>query len=601
MTIAFEAQPAATSVTKSPLPGQPLPAILMVCVGMALMVTLSWGKLAAVWAHGAFFDSDDAMRLVQVRDFLAGQAWHDLSVQRLAAPTPLVMHWSRIVDVPLSLLIWLFSLVVDTASAERLTRILFPLTLFAALLAAMLRLGRTYIGDGERQILAVLTALTGHLMVQFGPGRVDHHAPQILLLVCIVDHVLGGFDPARRQSSFWVGLLSAVSLAISLENLPFIIGAVAIVGSHWIWAGASTRQRMKGLALGLILGVMVLFPLTVTPSLYIQGACDAFSAAHFVAICASGAACFGLARAEAALRTVQMRAGAAAAAGISVIAVLRATYPDCLGDPLAAIDPMLRDIWLSHVLEARPLRAFMADHPELVMPVVLPALLGLPAAMAAIFLEQGVRRAQSAALLVFVLIGCATAMWQIRALSSLAPFSLLAGAWCAHRVRLAMQGDKGRLCLWAGIAAVPFCSVFWILFVTPVEKANAQAKAACLSSESFAPLDASVKGVLLGPIDVGSHVLALTHQRVVAAPYHRNNSGNRLAVDFYLAEPEAARQILVDHDIRDVLACPAMTELLDYADLAPRGMAALFVAGKSPDWLRRVAMQGPLRLYRRAD
>ena len=55
-----------------------------------------------------FPDPDDALRLAQVRDLIAGQSWFDLHQYRI---DPLnggvLMHWSRIVDVPLAALILL--------------------------------------------------------------------------------------------------------------------------------------------------------------------------------------------------------------------------------------------------------------------------------------------------------------------------------------------------------------------------------------------------------------------------------------------------------------------------------------------------------------
>ena len=97
-------------------------ALPFVVFGLLLTLCLSWARLQAVWLDGAFFDSDDAMRLVQVRDFLNGQGWFDLTVKRLAAPEPMIMHWSRIIDVPLAALIRAFALFLTMDSAERAAR-----------------------------------------------------------------------------------------------------------------------------------------------------------------------------------------------------------------------------------------------------------------------------------------------------------------------------------------------------------------------------------------------------------------------------------------------------------------------------------------------
>ncbi|MEO8724436.1 MAG: hypothetical protein ABI395_13145, partial [Sphingobium sp.] len=45
-------------------------------------MVLNWHSFAVLGFH----DPDDAMRLVQVRDFLAGQSWFDVSQHRVNPP-----------------------------------------------------------------------------------------------------------------------------------------------------------------------------------------------------------------------------------------------------------------------------------------------------------------------------------------------------------------------------------------------------------------------------------------------------------------------------------------------------------------------------------
>jgi hypothetical protein len=43
-------------------------------------------------------DPDDAVRLITVRELLAGAPWFDTTLPRIGAPEPLVSHWSRLID-----------------------------------------------------------------------------------------------------------------------------------------------------------------------------------------------------------------------------------------------------------------------------------------------------------------------------------------------------------------------------------------------------------------------------------------------------------------------------------------------------------------------
>ncbi len=75
-----------------------------VLVGMIWLATVV-AYLAASFGQGGDLSTDDAMRLVQVRDLLAGQNWFDLTQHRLSPPAGVTMHWSRLIDLPLAALI----------------------------------------------------------------------------------------------------------------------------------------------------------------------------------------------------------------------------------------------------------------------------------------------------------------------------------------------------------------------------------------------------------------------------------------------------------------------------------------------------------------
>jgi hypothetical protein len=77
------------------------------------LVFAIWLLVGAWWIFKAiptiqewtFPDPDDAMRLIQVRDWLAGQSWFDVTQYRLNPPAGGPMHWSRLVDLPIAAVI----------------------------------------------------------------------------------------------------------------------------------------------------------------------------------------------------------------------------------------------------------------------------------------------------------------------------------------------------------------------------------------------------------------------------------------------------------------------------------------------------------------
>src|SRR3982074_2512185 len=87
------------------------PEIARGAANLNIMTLVLWAAVALALAapsikSGAFdaMSTGDAMRLVEVRDLIAGQGWFDLMQHRLDPPG-LPMHWSRVIDVPLAGLI----------------------------------------------------------------------------------------------------------------------------------------------------------------------------------------------------------------------------------------------------------------------------------------------------------------------------------------------------------------------------------------------------------------------------------------------------------------------------------------------------------------
>ena len=74
---------------------------------------LAWGLFVALkgpigWQEmitTGSMDSDAVMRLAQIKDFMAGQDFYDLTHHRMNAPFGLEMHWSRLIDLPIAGLI----------------------------------------------------------------------------------------------------------------------------------------------------------------------------------------------------------------------------------------------------------------------------------------------------------------------------------------------------------------------------------------------------------------------------------------------------------------------------------------------------------------
>lgn len=106
------------------------------------------------------------MRLVQVRDLLQGQGWFDVFLHRMNAPYGLAMHWSRLVDGPLALLVLV---------SERFAVTAWPLFLLGCVLLLLARIAFALGGRAAMITVLLLTLLCTEAYGAFAPGNIDHH------------------------------------------------------------------------------------------------------------------------------------------------------------------------------------------------------------------------------------------------------------------------------------------------------------------------------------------------------------------------------------------------------------------------------------------
>jgi len=190
--------------------------------------------------------------------------------------------------------------------------------------------------------------------------------------------------------------------------------------------------------------------------------------------------------------------------------------------------------------------------------------------------------------------------WGVRVFSSVAPLAAIGASYAIVAVsrRLVAAGPARGAA--AAVLCLPFAPIAYaIALPTDPPAGGASRTAACLRPSALRPLDAAPAGLVLAPIDEGAHLLAFTHHAVVAAPYHRNNAGNRLSIDTFLAPPDEARNIALSSGADYLLACPPMKRMEIMAQRAPHGLAAALIAGRVPDWLAPLDLSAqPNAIYR---
>jgi hypothetical protein len=205
---------------------------------LVALVALVWlvvalALLLQYWVQTAetLLDTDDAMRLVEMRAWLAGQGWFDLHQPRLQPPIGYDSHWSRLIDAGLAGLFVMFKSVVDPAAAERLMRAWWPLLWLLPTIAGTVAIALRLAGR-EAAMFALLLAMVGvPAYQQFTPGRIDHHCVQIALTVLALAAVV--WSDRKHWTATAAGALSGGALTIGFECLPYLAVCGVMLGLRY--------------------------------------------------------------------------------------------------------------------------------------------------------------------------------------------------------------------------------------------------------------------------------------------------------------------------------------------------------------------------------
>jgi len=574
----------------------------------AFLVLAAW-SLAAVqllvqyWPETALTlgDTDDAMRLVQVRGLIAGQDWFDLHELRVQPPAGYDPHWSRLVDAGLAGLHLLFRPLLPPDLAERLMRVVWPLLWLLPAIAGVAAIAWRLAGREAALVVLLFAAIGLPAFQQFKPGRIDHHNVQIAIAVLAV--AATAWSDRLRWCAGAAGILTGLGLAIGFEGAPFLVlcGA-AFALRHLLDAAAGPALRLYGVTLAA--STAAALAAGVDPRQWTQSACDSLAINSAGAVVVGGlglalAACLG--GAGMARRIALTGAVAVAAAALFALA-----EPRCLAGPYALVDPAVHPLWLAHVREMQPLLAVLAENPVTGLGIsAFPAAgvlaVALLARQRALRSDFGFVTAAAALLLavamtVAAIKGYAYAMWlamPLVAVLALRLFALL-------RLRSLVPRFVAGLLLTPLVLSTCAISIAQAAGLHGAGAATRPDRQACFRTAAYAALAQLPPGLIAADIDYGPFLLALTPHAVLAAPYHRLSAGIVEAHRILASPPDAARRIAARAWVNYVVLCGPRppSDLSDAAREA--SLWGRLQAGEIPDWLAAepAAPGAPFRVYR---
>jgi hypothetical protein len=568
---------------------------LVLVLAWLLYVTVAIVSRSAQIHAFALPDTDDNLRMAQVRAWLGGQGWFDLVQHRFdPAHGGGNIHWSRLVDLPIAGIILLLRPLVGGADAERAAAALAPLLPFLLLMFALALTMKRLVHDKGWPLPVIGLLCAYSTLGMFAPLRIDHHGWQLALLGVAI---AGMADARRARGGAVLGIATGLSLAIGLEMLIYLAllgGATVLL---WV-ADRDQRRRLVTYAGALVAttGAGYLIFASYANRLPV---CDALSPVWLSDAAFGGAMMLGLAALR--IDSWKARLGAAAVAGGVLAGFHALAWPHCL-HRLEGVSPEAARLWLDYVREARPFyrHAWRIGAITLALPVT-----GL-AGWAFLIWRAWKMGPDSRDLLYRTLAvalpsvaAFALLFWQVRAGPAAQMLALPAAtAPIIFYFTRWMESPK----LWLHAAAVVLvltgigAAVPLVIQLVPDEKKTpASAKVAvannrCPTLAALAPIERQPPGIIFTFIDLGPRIIVATHHDVVGGPYHRNYRAIVDDMKAFRGDEAQAHRIIREYRSDYLLICPNMSTATIFMSETPNGFYGQLTKGKVPSWLQAVEL-----------
>jgi hypothetical protein len=568
---------------------------------VVVKLAIHWNNIQAL----ALGDTDDNLRLAQVRALLGGQGWYDLIQHRFdPAHGGGNIHWSRLVDLPIAAVILALQPVIGGADAERMAVGLAPLLPLLLLMFSLALTTKRLVHDKAwpLPILALLCAYS--TMGMFAPLRIDHHGWQLAFLGLAISSMA---DPKRARGGGVLGIASGLSLAIGLEMLIYLAllgGATVLL---WV-SDRGQRDRLAAYAASLVATTGAGF-LVFASNANWRAVCDALSPVWLSDAAVGGAAMLGLSLLG--LESWKARLGAAVMAAAALAVFHAVAWPHCL-QRLEGVSPEATALWLDHVREAKPFyrHSWRIGVTALALPAT--ALFGWALLIWRAW-QQGAEGRDLLGRTIGVALPAIAALallfWQTRAApaaqmmalpAATALIPLIAWPWF-------QAPEQWKRLVAILLAVIAFGAAVPVgLTLVPGEKGGAaRAKVAkanrrCPSMAALAPINAQPEGTIFTFIDLGPRLIVATHHDAIGGPYHRNDRAIADVMKAFRGDEPQAHRIVSEYRSDYLLICPDMSTATIFMSEAPNGFYGQLVRGKVPAWLEPVELPegSPFKMWK---
>lgn len=574
---------------------------------LVFAIWLFWSVvLVASTLHGSgdlVSDPDDYMRMVEVRDWLAGQSWFDVSQHRINPPFGGDMHWSRWVDVPIAAMFLIGSAFLNLEHADQFAFIATPILLLALLMTVMASATRKLSNETAALFAIFLLPTFPLLMRQFLPGRIDHHSWQLLMAAVAFWSLL---HKSQIKGAVIIGAALGFWMHVSIEGLPFAAAFGGLLAFLHFFPQFSTHGsrdiRLPWFASALTISSALLLVGTRNRAALATVYCDAVAWPLIagIAICTAGAVIAIWLFERRALAMVVVAIAAALGAAIYISA-----SGSCALDPFGSLSPLVRSFWHETITEGLPIQRQAAAIITVLLFVPLVACLALRATWAKC--DDASKRQWGA--LGFLLLFATLMSFYVQRTGAVAQlfavplFGVLAVTIVDRAKQIRMMPLRVLGTAFLLVCILPMTAFFAgsLAFAAP-KKSDTVVVDTSLRPCSTTELARLPKGTIFTTMAAGPDILFHTQHRVFVSGYHRNHVQMDRLIAIMLGDPDSAETLLRAAKIDYVVICPSHFETKSYLAADNANFAASLLSASPPEWLPPVPgfENSVMRVYRLA-
>lgn len=545
-------------------------------------------------------DMDDAARLVQVREFLAGSPWFDTSTKVMGGEGGMLWHWSRFIDLPIATLLTLCKLAFDNDTAELITRSVWPLMVLAPLLWILARTAAQVAGNTAAYITLALAVLAPLGLYQFDVGRIDHH--NVMIAATVAAPLLMWAYPACERAWILAGALTGFALAIGYEALA-PAAAIAFGAALWGLLRSDAAAPARGFIVALAVTMFVAFALTIPPARWLDVRCDALSV-NMLVLATFGGGALAIVLGPGRDWLLPSRLALVGALGFAGLIGYGLLEPKCLAGPTGQFPPELKSIWIETVGEYRSIVAdFLKGNIAQSLGLLTYYALGL---LAALKLARDNRNPANLFFFAIALAYVFFACWQYKYLAY-ATFIVAVpiAIWIARLPALCGIGAPvlriaGTILASQAVALAASGFIAKSVRAGTAPSSNTIERAeACLKSNAIRELNVLPPGLIAARIDMGSYIVALTPHHVLSAPYHRIANSIIANHNIFTARTaDGAAHLVARTKIDYIVTCRGLDDQYVAAPEWQGTLRAGLVAGHAPRFLVPVPLADPSSMFK---